>query len=93
MKAMRRQSSPMRIGKRSSMLKSALWYAEHGVPVFPCSPRAKEPFTAHGFKDATADAHQIRRWWRRWPDANIGIPTGKASGLLVLNVDPPKRGL
>jgi hypothetical protein len=29
----------------------------------------------------------IRAWWKRWPDANVGITTGPESGLLVLDVD------
>lgn len=47
----------------------------------------KHPRTQHGFQDATTDAKQIRDWWTGWPDANIGITTGEASGLWVLDVD------
>jgi hypothetical protein len=36
---------------------------------------------------ASTDPGQIRRWWSRWPEANIGIPTGERSGLLVLDID------
>jgi hypothetical protein len=58
MKARRQQS-------RSIVLDLALWYAEHGFPIFPCSPHGKEPLTPHGFKDATTDLQQIREWWGR----------------------------
>jgi len=34
----------------------------------------------HGLKDATTDPGAIKRWWRAYPDANIGIPTGNVSG-------------
>jgi hypothetical protein len=30
----------------------------------------------------------IRDWWVRFPDALIGVPTGAASGLLVIDIDP-----
>lgn len=60
---------------------------EHGLPVFPCGGD-KRPLTQHGFKDATTDEGQVRRWWTRSPDALIGVPTGSASGLLVIDVDP-----
>src|SRR5258708_4431274 len=60
----------------SSPLEYALAYARVGFAVFPCRPRGKEPITKHGFKDATRDEAQIRKWWTRWPDANIGIATG-----------------
>jgi Bifunctional DNA primase/polymerase, N-terminal len=33
----------------------------------------------HGFRDATTDPDQIRRWWRRQPDANLAIATGAPS--------------
>jgi hypothetical protein len=36
---------------------------------------------------------QILRWWRQWPDANIGIPTGERTGLVVLDVDPRHGGM
>jgi hypothetical protein len=40
----------------------------------------------HGFWDATSDPAVIRRWWDRWPDANVAIATG-APGPDVLDVD------
>jgi hypothetical protein len=30
---------------------------------------------------------RVRAWWNRWPHANIGIPTGRASGLVVVDLD------
>jgi hypothetical protein len=56
-------------------MKIALHLASRRHPVFPCD-NDKRPFTAHGFKDASADPDMIRRWWTRWPDALIGVPTG-----------------
>lgn len=51
----------------------------------------KNPRTRHGYLDATTDEDQIRRWWRQWPDAAIGVPTGPSIGMWVLDVDLPKR--
>ena len=73
----------------ASMLKAALTYARHGVPVFPCRPTNKAPYTQHGFKDATTDEATIIAWWKLWPEALIGMPTGWASGVWVLDVDFP----
>ena len=61
--------------------------ARRSIPVFPCAPDGKQPLTARGFHDASTDLERIRQWWRRNPDANIGIPTGEASGFLVVDVD------
>ena len=33
-----------------------------------------------------------RDWWRRWPDANVGVVTGRVSGIVVLDVDPRSGG-
>jgi hypothetical protein len=40
-----------------------------------------------GLYAATRDLERIQRWWRRWPSANVGIATGAASGLLVVDLD------
>jgi hypothetical protein len=57
-----------------------------------CQNTGKHPRTPRGLNDATNDSEQIKRWWQRWPDANIGIRTGAASGLLVIDVDPRHGG-
>lgn len=89
--------------RQPALLAAALWYAGRRDPVFPlhsvddqgrcscggkpgCKP-GKHPRIANGHHGATTDEGRIRRWWSRWPDANIGIPTGERSGLLVLDVD------
>lgn len=71
---------------------AALWYADHGIPVFPCRPRGKKPISEHGFKDATTSREQVETWWRATPAANIGVPTGGASGWLLFDVDPRHGG-
>jgi hypothetical protein len=92
----------------SQKQRAALGYAELlNWPVFPlhaidergCTCRrpcgdnaAKHPRVTGGFHSATRDAGQIREWWKQWPDANIGVPAGAVSGLVVLDVDPDKGG-
>ena len=31
-------------------------------------------------------------WWTKRPDANIGIATGKKSGIIAIDVDPRNGG-
>jgi hypothetical protein len=55
-----------------------------------CESQGKHPVAAlapHGFKDATTDAATIQAWWARYPEANIGVPTGATSGIVVLDED------
>jgi len=40
-----------------------------------------------GFKAATKDPAQIRKWWSQWPSAMIGLPTGRTSGIDALDND------
>jgi hypothetical protein len=76
----------------TTLLEWALWYAGKGIPVFPLKEKDKIPLTVKGFKDASTAESTIRSWWQRWPNANIGIPTGSASGLAVVDIDPRHGG-
>lgn len=60
-----------------------------------CSNPAKHPLgtlAPAGLNDATTDAAKIRRWWRRYPNANIGIRTGADSHVALVDVDPKSGG-
>ncbi|MFC4034573.1 DUF3987 domain-containing protein [Streptomyces polygonati] len=53
----------------------------------------KHPVHASWQKDATTDWAQVASWWQKRPEANVGIATGEASGIFVLDVDPDSGGL
>ena len=57
-----------------------------------CRSPGKHPRTTRGLRDATTDVAIIRGWWERWPDANVGVLTGAASGLVALDIDPRNGG-
>jgi bifunctional DNA primase/polymerase-like protein/primase-like protein len=57
-----------------------------------CETPGKHPRTRNGFKDAITDERVIDEWWNKWPEANIGVPTGQASGRLALDIDPRNGG-
>lgn len=86
----------------------AAQYAAQGWPVFPChtpthggcsccrpdcSSPGKHPRTPRGFQDASTDPKDVAGWWRRWPQANIGVVTGRPSGLVVIDIDPRHGGI
>jgi hypothetical protein len=78
---------------RPDLEAAALDFAAREWPVFRLRPGTKEPFHgSRGFYDATTDPETIRRLWRQSPNANVGIATGPASGVIVLDVDPDKQG-
>jgi RecA-family ATPase len=68
------------------MVEHAIALARQSVPVFPCRPD-KRPYTAHGFHDASTNPAQVEAMFRQFPDATIGMPTGEASGVFVLDID------
>lgn len=96
-----------------SLLDAALRYAARGWPVFPCNPKNKQPLLAAkkdgagkairgtgGVSAATTDPEQITVWWRKWPQAMVGLATGHPTKgtetesqpaglrLFVLDFDP-----
>jgi putative DNA primase/helicase len=57
-------------------LQAALSYAKNSWHVHPSKPD-KTPLTKWG-STATTHAPTIRNWWRRWPNALIGIACAKS---------------
>jgi len=52
-------------------------------------PRYHDHDLAHGHNSASADPEQIARWWRRWPQANIGLAI---DDMVIVDVDPRNGG-
>jgi hypothetical protein len=55
-------------------------------------PRWDAQLLPNGLKNATTDPGVVQVWWALWPDANIGIVTGAASGFWALDIDPQHGG-
>ncbi|BEQ14413.1 bifunctional DNA primase/polymerase [Desulfoferula mesophila] len=92
----------MSIKNTENNLEAALAYARLGWKVLPvyssndpkCIKPGKQAHIKKWQDDASSDPQQIEEWWGQWPDANVGILTGAASGIFVLDVDmkPDKDG-
>ncbi|HUR23633.1 MAG TPA: bifunctional DNA primase/polymerase [Acidimicrobiales bacterium] len=98
---------PPRAIRSRSLLDAARSYGAEGWPVLPvagvssagecgcgrsCESPGKHPLSRHGVHDATTDSVLIEEWWRRSPGANVGIATGAASGLIVVDLDLRRGG-
>src|SRR5262249_22877411 len=76
-------------------LVAALDYAERDWDVFPAPPGEKKSYKSAEHSGGakwgkTRDPKQIKKDFRKWPDANVGIPTGADNGIWVLETDTPK---
>src|SRR5215469_15304758 len=67
----------------SPLGEAALAYAVEGIPVLPCEPGDKVPLFGLGNEHATTDHRQIREWWSRAPDANIGACPADCDAIVL----------
>lgn len=75
---------PLKAQSKQPAIKSAHKGDPPGTP--PCHGECGHE--GHGLYDATTNEAVIRQWWLRYPNANIGLPTGLAFD--VIDVDAPK---
>lgn len=78
------------------LVNAALEMADNGIPVFPTG-RNKRPVWSNeelglakgegGLKQATTDPDRIEKMFAHPGTVGIGMPTGKASGFTVIDVD------
>jgi len=65
-------------------------YLKMGWSVIPILPRNKTPAIPWEIHQRTrADSDQIRIWWEKNPQYNVGIITGPISKLVVIDIDGP----
>lgn len=67
------------------------FYSGKGWQSFPCRPNDKTPLVKWA-DVATTEINMLNGWLDQWPEMNIGIATGKRSGIFVLDVDAGHGG-
>lgn len=71
----------------NKILNAALDYLDHGVSVIPVRKDKVPLIKWEDFQTRRATKEEVTEWWSKWPDANVGIITGKISGLTVVDVE------
>ena len=68
--------------------KSALAYLEKfSFSVIPVNKEKRPLIKWQEFQERKASPEEIRAWDKKYPDANVGIVTGKVSNLAVVDID------
>ncbi len=72
-------------------LRAAFEYLERGWIPLPLQPRSKLPLLPwRRLQRERPEAEDLEQWWSLWPEANLGIITGAASRLAVVDLDGPE---
>lgn len=70
------------------LLKYALAYQKIGFFILPLIPGKKRPYEEwKDRRNKRPEPGEIERWWKRYPDAQIGMACGKYSGVDVIDFD------
>jgi hypothetical protein len=72
-----------------TLLEAALKYCELGMSVIPISNDKKPYIKWKAYQAKRPEPKDIRSWWKKWPEAKVGIVTGKISGIVSLDFDTP----
>ncbi len=77
----------------NTTLKQALKLAENnGWSVLPINSEKRPLVEWKKHQSEKASAEIITDWFRQFPEANLGVVTGKVSGLVVIDIDPRHGG-
>lgn len=63
----------------SPIARAAIDYRSAGWSVVPLRPHDKRPLVEwERYQHELASLATVAEWYRRWPDANVGVVTGRA---------------
>jgi len=71
----------------TEQLAAALAYRSMGWSVIPVGPDKRPLIKWLEFQSRVASEDEVMDWWQTYPEANVGVVTGKISGLTVVDID------
>jgi len=64
-----------------------------GFSIIPIDTKTKKPLIIwEGLQSTKAVETEVEGWFKQWPEAGVGIITGRLSNLLVFDIDPRHEG-
>ena len=71
----------------NQILNSALEYLSKGWSVIPVGKNKIPLIEWKDFQTRLAVVEEVQNWWAKWPEANVGVVTGRVSGITVVDVE------
>jgi len=71
----------------NDILKTALEFQSRNVSVIPVGKNKIPLIVWKEYQNRIATKEEIKQWWITYPDAQLGIITGKISGMTVVDVE------
>jgi archaellum biogenesis ATPase FlaH len=79
--------------KNTDILTEALYLSENlGWSIIPVSTEKKPLIEWKKYQEEKSTVEEITDWFVSYPNANIGVVTGKISNLIVVDIDPRHGG-
>lgn len=73
---------------QNNLVEYALQYQEMGFFILPLIPGKKSPYVPwKDRRDKRPTKEEIKFWWKKYPNAQIGMATGEYSGVEVVDFD------
>jgi hypothetical protein len=73
------------------MLNHALNYLKLGLSVIPLEPKGKKPLIKwEEFQKRKATEQEVIEWFKKWPNANVGVVTGIIGSVVIIDLDGPE---
>lgn len=82
--SMKEQSSTVGVAVKNKALEYAM---TKGFSVIPVGSDKVPLIKWREFENRIAEPEEIEAWFKKWPNANIGIVTGKISNITVVDID------
>ncbi len=74
----------------NTFLEAALSYRGRGWSPLPLEVQGKAPLVPWKvYQGRLASEQELKLFWNRWPEPNVGIVMGHISGLIGVDVDGP----